>query len=159
MEEQKNEMQGNPEITEDAKQTPEISDNPKEEQTKGIPARSCMLMCLGGIYLLYTGYKLCKNVLDGVDGASWGFFAAGIAFAVIGVVMLFFGVRDVLRRDRALKAEEAAEKEAAQAMRTSSDSMSESAGPESSKAMSIAERARLAGRLSEDEQEDSQDSE
>ena len=38
----------------------------ENQNQSGLPVRSCMLMCLAGIYLLYTGYKLCKNVIDGV---------------------------------------------------------------------------------------------
>lgn len=151
MEEQKNEMQGNPEATEGTEQKSEVSEKPQKEQAKGLPTRSYMLMCLGGIYLLYTGYKLCKNVLDGVEGASWGFFAAGIVFAVIGGGMLFFGVRDVLRRDKALKVEEDDRKAASeQAVHTPPETVPENTPSESSKGMSIAERAKLAGRLSED---------
>lgn len=144
MEEQKKELQENQETG----QKP-------EEQKKEIPARSFMLMCLGGLYLLYTGYKLCKNVLDGVEGASWGFFVAGVAFVVIGAVMLFFGVRDVMRRDKAQKAAEAAEKAAAeQEAVIQQENLSQNAPEGSGKGMSIAERARLASRLSGDDEEE-----
>ena len=63
----------------------------ENQNQSGLPVRSCMLMCLAGIYLLYTGYKLCKNVIDGVDGGAWYFMVAGIAFLVIGAGMLFYG--------------------------------------------------------------------
>lgn len=84
------------------------------EQPQGMTSRSYLLQMLAGAYLLYTGYRLCKNVLDGVEGASWGFFAAGAVFIVIGCVMLFVGVRGTLRKDKEKKAEEAAAAAAAQ---------------------------------------------
>ena len=46
---------------------------PQEEKKPEVPTRSMILMILAGCYLLYTGYRLCKNVLDGVEGGSWGF--------------------------------------------------------------------------------------
>ena len=49
---------------------------------------------------MYTGYRLCKNVLEGVEGGSWGFFAAGVGFIVVGAVMLFIGGRNYLRREK-----------------------------------------------------------
>ena len=65
-------------------------------------------MLLAGVYLLYTGYKLCKDVLDGVNGSSWGFFAAGVGFLIVGVVMLVVGGRDLMKKDKAKRAAEAA---------------------------------------------------
>ena len=59
-----------------------------EPKEQGTPTRSSIIMLLAGVYLLYTGYKLCKDVLDGVNGSSWGFFAAGVGFLIVGVVMM-----------------------------------------------------------------------
>ena len=39
-----------------------------EPKEQGTPTRSSIIMLLAGVYLLYTGYKLCKDVLDGVNG-------------------------------------------------------------------------------------------
>ncbi|MFR8352258.1 MAG: DUF308 domain-containing protein [Blautia obeum] len=76
------------------------------------PTRSYVLMILAGCYLLYTGYRLCKNVIDGVDGGSWGFFAAGIGFLIVGAVMLFIGGKNFIKRDKEKRAmEEAARAE------------------------------------------------
>ena len=72
----------------------------ENQNQSGLPVRSCMLMCLAGIYLLYTGYKLCKNVIDGVDGGAWYFMVAGIAFLVIGAGMLFYGGKNVIKDDK-----------------------------------------------------------
>ena len=44
-----------------------------------------LLWTLAGIYLLYTGYSLCKGFITGAEGTGMGFMLAGIAFAVIGV--------------------------------------------------------------------------
>ena len=65
----------------------EQNNKPEEEQKpQAMPARSYILMLLAGAYLVYTGYKLCKNVIDGVEGGSWGFFAAGVGFLIVGIV-------------------------------------------------------------------------
>ena len=69
-----------------------------EPKEQGTPTRSSIIMLLAGVYLLYTGYKLCKDVLDGVNGSSWGFFAAGVGFLIVGVVMLVVGGRRRTRR-------------------------------------------------------------
>ncbi len=82
----------------------------ENQNQSGLPVRSCMLMCLAGIYLLYTGYKLCKNVIDGVDGGAWYFMVAGIAFLVIGAGMLFYGGKNVIKDDKEKRAKEAEEK-------------------------------------------------
>lgn len=113
---------------------------PLEENTgeQGMPTRSFVLMLLAGVYLLYTGYKLCESVLTGADGASWGFFAAGIAFLVIGAVMLFVGGKNAMRKSRERKAEEERERE-------------QNPEPEAPRRMTIAERARLAGDVAEKE--------
>lgn len=64
------EQNKNPEKKENEVQTSQ--ENTPQNAT---PTRSYVLMILAGCYLLYTGYRLCKNVIDGVDGGSWGFFA------------------------------------------------------------------------------------
>ena len=72
------EQNKNPEKKENEVQTSQ--ENTPQNAT---PTRSYVLMILAGCYLLYTGYRLCKNVIDGVDGGSWGFFAAGIGFLIV----------------------------------------------------------------------------
>ena len=75
-----------------------------------IPTRSVILWVLAGGYLLYSGYTLCKNVLDGVEGSSWGFFVAGAIVIVLGAVLVFMGLKnynDKIKAER--EAEEAAE--------------------------------------------------
>ena len=131
---------------------------PEEEQKKesetedsrdqGLPGTSVGLMLLAGFYLVYTGYKLCSNVLAGKEGASWGFMVAGIAFLVIGAGMLFVSGKNLLRKNQAKKAEEVEEKSEAQ--------------PEAEKAprqMSIAERARLAESVAEKEAQEASEKE
>ena len=136
-------------MEENNKQQPEQDmQEPVNEETKeqGTPLRSSIIMLLAGVYLLYTGYRLCKNVIDGVDGGSWGFFAAGIGFLIVGAVMLFIGGKNFIKRDKEKRAmEEAAraEEKAAEPEKTTEK-----------KTMSIAERARLASSLEESESED-----
>lgn len=110
---------------------------PQEEKKPEVPTRSMILMILAGCYLLYTGYRLCKNVLDGVEGGSWGFFAAGVGFIVVGAVMLFKGGKNYLRREKEKRAEQEAQTQV----------IRETQPAEEKKTMSIAERARLAESL------------
>lgn len=84
----------------------------KKKLWEVIPVRSCMLMCLAGLYILYTGYKLCKNVIQGVDGGGVGFFVAGVIFLIIAAGMLYVGIRGVLADDKRQKEEAKAMKEA-----------------------------------------------
>lgn len=120
----------------------------EDSRDQGLPGTSVGLMLLAGFYLVYTGYKLCSNVLSGEEGASWGFMVAGIAFLVIGAGMLFVSGKNLLRKNQAKKAEEVEEKSEAQ--------------PEAEKAprqMSIAERARLAESVAEKEAQEASEKE
>ncbi len=72
----------------------------KKENTQSLPARSMMLLIIAGAYLIYTGYTLCKNVLEGQEGAGWGFFVAGVAFVIIGAGMLFQGIKSYHARTK-----------------------------------------------------------
>ena len=90
----------------------EVQTSQENTPQNATPTRSYVLMILAGCYLLYTGYRLCKNVIDGVDGGSWGFFAAGIGFLIVGAVMLFIGGKNFIKRDKEKRAmEEAARAE------------------------------------------------
>lgn len=124
--------------------------NPNQEKRKlweGIPVRSCMLMCLAGLYLLYTGYRLCRNVIEKVDGGSFGFMIAGIIFLVIAVGMLYVGIRGVLADDKRQKAEAAA----AKAEKELEQKESEQKEVVEKKRMTIADRANLTNRITEEE--------
>ena len=132
-------------MEENNKQQPEQdTQEPVNEETKeqGTPLRSSIIMLLAGVYLLYTGYKLCQDVLNGTNDSSWGFFAAGVGFLIVGVVMLVIGGRDLMKRDKEKRAREAAAKAEIQ-------EQPETAQPK--KSMSIAERAHLADALHEEE--------
>lgn len=117
----------------------------EDSRNQGLPGTSVGLMLLAGFYLVYTGYKLCSNVLAGEEGASWGFMVAGIAFLVIGAGMLFVSGKNLLRKNQAEEVEEKSE-----------------AQPEAEKAprqMSIAERARLAESVAEKEAQEASEKE
>lgn len=133
-------------MTEQETEVTTSGEAPQEKKKQEVPTRSMILMILAGCYLLYTGYRLCKNVLDGVEGGSWGFFAAGAAFIVVGAVMLFVGGRNYLRREKEKRAEQEAQ---AQIIR-------ETQPAEEKKTMSIADRARLVGGLDDSEETETQ---
>ena len=133
-------------MTEQETEVTTSGEAPQEKKKQEVPTRSMILMILAGCYLLYTGYRLCKDVLDGVEGGSWGFFAAGAAFIVVGAVMLFVGGRNYLRREKEKHAEQEAQ---AQIIRKTQPA-------EEKKTMSIADRARLAGGLDDSEETETQ---
>ena len=130
-------------MTEQETEVTTSGEAPQEKKKQEVPTRSMILMILAGCYLVYTGYRLCKNVLDGVEGGSWGFFAAGAAFIVVGAVMLFVGGRNYLRREKEKRAEQEAQ---AQIIR-------ETQPAKEKKTMSIADRARLAEGLDTEKEE------
>ena len=133
-------------MTEQETEVTTSGEAPQEKKKQEVPTRSMILMILAGCYLVYTGYRLCKNVLDGVEGGSWGFFAAGAAFIVVGAVMLFVGGRNYLRREKEKRAEQEAQ---AQIIR-------ETQPAKEKKNMSIADRARLAEGLDDAEETETQ---
>lgn len=133
-------------MTEQETEVTTSGEAPQEKKKQEVPTRSMILMILAGCYLVYTGYRLCKNVLDGVEGGNWGFFAAGGAFIVVGAVMLFVGGRNYLRREKEKRAEQ---EEQAQIIR-------ETQPAKEKKTMSIADRARLAEGLDDAEETETQ---
>ena len=139
-------MSAQDKMTEQETEVTTSGEAPQEKKKQEVPTRSMILMILAGCYLLYTGYRLCKNVLDGVEGGSWGFFAAGGAFIVVGAVMLFVGGRNYLRREKEKRAEQEAQ---AQIIR-------ETQPAKEKKTMSIADRARLAEGLDDAEKTETQ---
>ena len=120
----------------------------QEEQKPSSNARF-MLWTLAGLYLLYTGYSLCKGFITGAEGTSIGFMLAGIVFAIIGVGLLFASIKTMISEDKLKKAKAA--KDAAMASAAGGELKKEN-GPEGKKSMSISERANLTKRL-EDEEE------
>lgn len=133
-------------MTEQETEVTTSGEAPQEKKKQEVPTRSMILMILAGCYLVYTGYRLCKNVLDGVEGGSWGFFAAGAAFIVVGAVMLFVGGRNYLRREKEKRAEQEAQ----------AQSIRETQPAKEKKTMSIADRARLAEGLDDAEETETQ---
>lgn len=135
------------------KEDPQNTEDPNPSSN-----RRFLLWTLAGIYLLYTGYSLCKNVLQGAEGASTGFLLAGVVFAVIGAGLLFFSIKSMITEDKlkkVKKAKEAGMRAAAGGELNAGSKGSESVSGEK-KSMSIAERANLTSRL-EDEETDAED--
>lgn len=135
------------EITEEVKE----EQKDQEKQPGVLPVRSCILMCLAGIYLVYTGYRLCSNVLKGVEGASWGFMIAGIAFLIAGIGMLVVGGRGVIRDDKEKKALAAAQKAEQEVNKNRAPAGGESVEKQAAAGkMSIADRANLVKKIDEE---------
>ena len=59
--------------------------------------RSSLLWIFAGGYLVYTGYRLCANVISGAEDSSVGFLVAGGIFVVIGAVLLIMAVRNLAK--------------------------------------------------------------
>ena len=126
------------------------SENVQEEQQAPPSNMRTVLWSLAGIYLLYTGYSLCKGVLTGAEGASTGFLIGGIAFAVIGAGLLFFSMKGMIAdgKQKAKAAKDAAVESAA------GGELKKDNEPAAKKSMSIAERANLTKRLEEEDEEE-----
>lgn len=110
--------------------------------------RSCVLMLLAGLYLLYTGYKLCQNVLNGVEGGNWGSFCRRRRIPDRRS-------RDAFYCGKELSEKREGEKEAQEKEIQNNPLPKEE--PEERKTMSIAERARLAQNLSDREEEETEE--
>ena len=120
----------------------------QEEQKPSSNARF-MLWTLAGIYLLYTGYSLCKGFITGAEDTGIGFMLAGIAFAVIGVGLLVASIKTMISEDKLKKAKAA--KDAAMLAAAGSE-LDKGDGSGTKKSMSISERANLAKRLENEEE-------
>ena len=114
-----------------------------------------LLWTLAGIYLLYTGYSLCKGFITGAEGTGMGFMLAGIVFAVIGVGLLFLSIKNMLSEEKLKKAKIA--KNAAMEAAAGGELKKETESGQH-KSMSIAERANLVKEL-EGEEEDGENEE
>ena len=85
---------------------------------------------------MYTGYRLCANVISGAEDSSTGFLVAGGIFVVIGAVLLIMAVRNLAKAGaQKHEMEEAAAKKAAE--ETAKDPEIAAAGK---KRMSIAQK-------------------
>lgn len=87
--------------------TEPVKDN--NEENAGRPTRSNVLWLIAGFYLLYTAYQLCGGVIRGDEGADLIFMFIGIAFGVIGAVLLYSAAKNMYKADKIKKEQEAAE--------------------------------------------------
>ena len=111
--------------------------------------RSSLLWIFAGGYLVYTGYRLCANVISEAEDSSTGFLVAGGIF-VIGAVLLIMAVRNLAKAGaQKHEMEEAAAKKAAE--ETAKDPEIAATGK---KRMSIAQRAHLAENLDDAPEEE-----
>lgn len=125
----------------------------KKNLTDEMPKRSMLLWTLAGIYLLYTGYTLCSNVIKGEEGASIGFLLAGIVFLLIGGGLLIAAMKGYKKIEKNSREREAQEAAAAEKMAEETvEKIEETAEKSAPHKMTIAERAALANRA-EDEEE------
>lgn len=139
MEEQKCEKD-NQEIEELLEETAEQTEADRSQAKTPVRQKNYTLWILAGMYLIYTGYQLCRDMLRGVEGGHWAFFVVGAIFAVIGAGALLVSARGMFAT---MKAGKAAETQ--QEVRTQSI-------PEPSGKMSIRERAGLVGKIDDEEQ-------
>ena len=113
-----------------------------------------LLWGLAGIYLLYTGFSLCKGFINGEEGSQMGFMIAGIAFLAIGAGLIFAAARNALKSGKVKELKEAGEAagragtEAAAGGELKSEDR-----PLTDRSMSIAQRANLTQRLADEETE------
>ena len=106
--------------------------------------RSSLLWIFAGGYLVYTGYRLCANVISGAEDSSTGFLVAG------GIFVVIMAVRNLAKAGaQKHEMEEAAAKKAAE--ETAKDPEIAAAGK---KRMSIAQRAHLAENLDDAPEEE-----
>lgn len=126
---------------------PQSADNENGEVQNNTPTRSYIIRILAGLYLLYTGYKLCEGVLKGEEGSGWGFMAAGIVFLVIAVILLINSGRYFLQKGKTEKTQNQVDD---QVQINQEQADTEVLNP---KSMSISERANLAKHLQEEENE------
>lgn len=121
-----------------------------------VPYRSCLMMAIVGAYLIYLGYNLITSVMSGAEGANIGFAAAGAAFILIGLFMLFVAFNGYTRYTKEKNAAAEAEKKEAEADQSEEDTVDEGDSSEeekpAQKKLSIAERAALVNHLSEEEE-------
>lgn len=118
------------------------------EVQNNVPTRSYIIRILAGLYLLYTGFQLCKGVLNGEEGANAGFMAAGIAFLVIAAVLLISSGKYFFQKSKTEKIQGHTEEQVSKLGEEEAK-----AEPQGKKAMSISERANLAKHLQEEENE------
>ena len=144
MEEQKNENL--PEEVQAENSTKE--DNGEQEKASG---RRMLLWGLAGIYLLYTGFSLCKGFINGEEGSQMGFMIAGIAFLAIGAGLIFVAARNALKSGKVKELKEAGEAAGTEA--AAGGELKSEDRPLTDHSMSIAQRANLTQRLADEETE------
>ena len=127
----------------------ELNKNDAEEKNtekKPVREKNYVFLYLASAYLIYNGYSLCNSFFHDEDGATLPFFLIGVAFIIIAIGVCAYAFINGTKQAKAKKAAwEAKEKEEA-------EEFSETKVKESEK-MSIAQRARLAERLDEEESE------
>lgn len=102
-------------------------------QTKYLPTKFTLTVrILVGAYLLYTSYSLIDGVMNGEGRDKYFFGIFMIAFTIIGILLILFAGRDLLRGkyvDGAMDAGEETEENAAESTIESTISESDTEAP------------------------------
>jgi len=111
-------------------------DKNEKIETKYLPTKFALIMrILVGIYLLYTSYSLIDGVTNGEGRDKYLFGIFVIVFAVIGVVLLVYAIRNLQSGKYVGGALDAGEDENESVEQSSTDAQeSESSGVEQAEA-------------------------
>lgn len=116
-------------------------------QTKYLPTRFTLTVrILVGAYLLYTSYSLIDGVINGEGRDKYFFGIFMIAFTIIGILLILFAGRDLLRGkyvDGAMDAGEETEEKAAESTIESTISESDTEAPKADEDIKLEKEDKL----------------
>ena len=70
------------------------------KNSNGNSSRSNILWIVAGIYLLYSGFTLVRDAVNGVAASSPFIPVAGVAFLIIGAGLLFAGAKNSIKAQK-----------------------------------------------------------
>ena len=123
------------EIPDEAPEKSSFPETEAEEQAGSDRGnRSHILWLIAGAYLVYTGFTLCKNVVQGVEGSKAIFMVVGIFFMAFGAFLCVMGLKGIAQKDKGNPVSPKAQIEAAR---------KKASEEETSDKMSISQKARM----------------